>query len=64
MINCFQFCFNFAFKFNLCRYIKVTLGGYTSLTFGDTEKGAFRQGLTSSERETYPERETETLPRV
>jgi len=25
--------------------IKVTLGGYTSLTFGDTEKSAFRQGL-------------------
>jgi len=22
--------------------IKVTLGGYTSLTFGDTEKGHFR----------------------
>ena len=39
--------------------IKVTLGGYTSLTFGDTEKGAFRQGLNSSDRETYPERETE-----
>jgi len=46
---------NFAFNFDLRRYIlnpivaveiKVTLGGYTSLTFGDTEKSAFRQGLT------------------
>ena len=45
---------SFAFKFNMRRYIKVTLGGYTSLTFGDTEKGDFRQGLT--DRETYPER--------
>jgi len=45
--------------------IKVTLGGYTSLTFGDTEKDAFRQGLTSCDRETYPKsRESETLPRV
>jgi len=37
--------------------IKVTLGGYTSLTFGDTEKGHFRQGLTSSDRETCHQRD-------
>jgi len=39
--------------------IKVTLGGYTSLTFGDTEKGAFRQGLPFCDRETYPERDSD-----
>ena len=35
--------------------IKVTLGGYTSLTFGDTEKSDFRQVLTTSDRETCPD---------
>jgi len=27
MVNCLQFCFNFAFKFNLRRYIMVAVDG-------------------------------------
>jgi hypothetical protein len=26
MINCFQFCFNFAYSFNLRRYMKAVMG--------------------------------------
>ena len=27
MMNCLQFCFNFAFKFNLRRYTEAQVGG-------------------------------------
>jgi len=42
MIKCFQFCFNFAFKFNLRRYTKAA----AQVAHEGGGGGANRQGLT------------------